>query len=186
MNGLRHIPNIISVARILLVIPIVFLMWQGQYGHAFILALIAGLSDGVDGFLARKYGWQSRLGAFLDPIADKLLLLATFLLLGLKGFLPWWLVLLVIFRDVLIVAGAMAYQHVTRDLQIKPLMVSKVNTTMQIILVVFVLFRVANPDIVIAGTWLTGLIWITGLTTFVSGFAYVWHWSRYTIEYSKR
>lgn len=186
MDWLRHIPNIISIARIFLVGPIVYLMWHGQYWYAFLLALIAGLSDGVDGFLARKFGWQSKLGAFLDPVADKLLLLATFLLLGLKGLLPWWLVFLVIFRDVLIVVGAMAYQHVTKDLQIKPLMVSKVNTTMQIILVVFVLFYAANPSMEISEIWLIGLIWMTGVTTFVSGFAYVWHWSRYTIEHSKK
>lgn len=186
MDWLRHIPNIISIARILLVGPIVFLMWQGEFWHAFLLALIAGLSDGVDGFLARRYGWQSKLGAFLDPVADKLLLLATFLLLGLKGFLPWWLVLLVIFRDLLIVVGAMAYQHVTRDLQIKPLMVSKVNTTMQIMLVVFVLFVAANPAMNMPEIWSISLIWLTGLTTFVSGFAYVWQWSRYTIEHTKK
>ena len=108
---MNYLPNIISVVRILLVAPTMYFLWQQQFHLALILFLIAGISDGLDGFLARRFGWQTRLGTYLDPIGDKLLLIGCYLLLGMLKIVPLWLVLLVIGRDILIVVGAALYRY---------------------------------------------------------------------------
>ena len=113
MNLLRNIPNIISTLRIIMVFPIAFFIWDEAYHTAFILMLIAGLSDALDGFLARTFHWQSKLGALLDPAADKLLLVSIFIICGIKGFLPIWFVVLIFSRDIIIFIGALnqVYSH---------------------------------------------------------------------------
>ena len=103
------IPNIITVFRFLLVPPVVLLLLNHRYGAALIVFGVAGFSDALDGFLAKRYGWSSRMGAIMDPLADKLLLVASFVTLGWLGLIPPWLVALVILRDVVIVIGAMIY-----------------------------------------------------------------------------
>ncbi len=181
MNILRNIPNIISTLRILMVYPIAFFIWEEAYHNAFILMLIAGLSDALDGFLARTFHWQSKLGALLDPAADKLLLVSIFIICGLKGFLPLWLVALIFLRDIVIVIGAFFYQKVTQDKKIKPLLISKVNTAMQIILVVLTLYQEAMQAFPNHINVL--LIALVTFTTLVSGITYVMLWTRYTLEY---
>src|SRR3990172_3309285 len=104
--GLKDIPNIISLLRMALVPPVVILLLNGYYGWALLVFVSAGLSDGLDGYLAKRFGWRSRLGAILDPLADKLLLVASYLTLGWLGQLPLWLVAVVVGRDIVIVAGA--------------------------------------------------------------------------------
>ena len=181
MSVLRNIPNIISIARILMVPPIVWLIWNKVYDSAFILMIIAGLSDGLDGFLARAFHWQSKLGAMLDPAADKLLLVSIFIVCGLKGFLPWWLVALVILRDVIIVIGTFVYQRATQDKDIRPLFISKVNTALQILLAVAALYQEAVmplPD-----NFMPVLIGVVAATTLASGIAYVTIWTKNTIQY---
>ena len=109
--GLRlsHIPNLICVFRIVLVWPIVVSLLDGRYLHSLLLIALAGFSDGLDGFLAKHFDWRSRLGGLLDPIADKLLLVSTFLTLTITGLVPVWLTAVVILRDVTIVSGGLAY-----------------------------------------------------------------------------
>lgn len=99
----RHLPNIISVLRILLVYPVVQMLLARRYDWALALFVLAGLSDALDGFLAKHYHWQSRLGSFLDPAADKLLLLACFVVGGWQGLMPLWLVVAAVLRDIVIV-----------------------------------------------------------------------------------
>lgn len=183
MNVLRNIPNIISIIRILMVPPITILIWGERYNEAFILMIIAGLSDGLDGFLARAFHWQSRLGAMLDPAADKLLLVSIFVVCGLKGFLPWWLVGLIFLRDIIIVIGAFAYRHVTQDEKIKPLIISKINTALQILLAVVTLYQAAVNSL--PAIIMPSLIWLVALTTLISGITYVILWTRYTVAYKK-
>ena len=108
---LRHLPNLISVFRVLLVPPVVWLMVQGRYGEALALFVIAGASDGLDGYLAKHFGWVSRFGSIIDPLADKLLLTASFFTLAWLGHLPLWLAVLVIARDLVIVIGGLAYHY---------------------------------------------------------------------------
>ncbi len=131
----RDIPNLITGLRILLVPPFLWLLLQERYGAALLLFVIAGISDALDGFLAKYYGWTSELGGLLDPIADKLLLIGAILALGWLNELPVWLVTLVILRDAVIVAGAVSYHLMIERVQASPLLISKLNTLMQLTLV---------------------------------------------------
>src|SRR5215470_10001597 len=107
----RHLPNVLTALRMLFVVPLAWLISDGRYEGALLIAAGAGATDALDGLIAKRYGWQSWLGGVLDSIADKLMLLACFLMLGLAGAHPWWLTLLVIGRDVVIVTGAVIYHH---------------------------------------------------------------------------
>jgi len=170
------IPNLITGLRILLVSPFLWLLLQERYGMALSLFVIAGISDALDGFLAKRFGWTSTLGGILDPIADKLLLMGAVLALGWLNELPIWLVVLVILRDLIIVAGAIGYHFMIEPVEASPLRVSKLNTLMQLMLVFAV---IVNYGIAALPAWLlAGLIYLTALTTGWSGGAYVWQWSQ--------
>ena len=135
----KDIPNLISWLRIGLTLPIVWLLFTDQFIAAMILFAIAGLSDALDGFLAKHYRWQSRLGSILDPLADKCLLLAIFLSLTWLGLLPSWLLWSVLARDVLIVSGGLLYHHYLGQFDLMPLWSSKINTLLQISLALMVI-----------------------------------------------
>jgi cardiolipin synthase len=172
----RDIPNLISFMRILLTLPIVWLMFEQEFSYALMLFAVAGFSDGLDGFLAKHYGWQSHLGGLLDPLADKALLMSSFLVLGGLGLIPIWLVILVIFRDLTIMGGALYYHFSVEEVDADPSLVSKLNTLTQIMLVLLVVTDAGPlplPDML-----LQGLIWATGLTTLISGGMYVWVWTK--------
>jgi cardiolipin synthase (CMP-forming) len=173
------IPNIISVMRLIAVIPVVYLLVVHEFGWALLLFVAAGISDGLDGFLAKHYGWQSRLGGLLDPLADKTLLVCCFLVLGAHGLIPLWLALAVIFRDLVIVSGALLYNYRVAEVEAAPILMSKVNTAMQIVLVVAVILDAGLmplPERLIAT-----LIWACLITVGVSGAQYVWIWSHKAI-----
>jgi cardiolipin synthase (CMP-forming) len=171
----RDIPNLLSFARILLTLPIVWLMFEREFSYALMLFAVAGFSDGLDGFLAKRFHWQSHLGGLLDPLADKALLMSSFLVLGGLGLIPIWLVILVIFRDLTIVGGALYYNFSVEELDANPSLISKLNTLLQIMLVLSVVTD-AGPY-PLPTMLLQGLIWATGLTTLVSGGLYVWIWT---------
>ena len=170
------IPNIITVFRFLLVPPLVLLLLQEQFGLALLIFGVAGFSDGLDGFLAKRFNWASRLGALMDPLADKLLLVSSFITLGWLQRIPLWLVCVVILRDLVIVGGALIYNFRIERLEADPSMVSKLNTVTQIVLVLAVLLSQ-----VVAGVpylWMDVLLYCVLVTTLWSGFDYVWRWSR--------
>ena len=172
----RHLPNLITGLRILLVAPFLWALLEERYSTALLLFIIAGVSDALDGFLAKYFGWTSELGGLLDPIADKLLLMGAILALGWLNELPGWLVALVILRDLLIVGGAVSYHLLIERFEAAPLMISKLNTLVQLILVCAVIVHygmIPLPNIL-----LTGLIVLTALTTVWSGAAYIWQWSQ--------
>jgi cardiolipin synthase len=172
----RHIPNLITGLRILLVAPFLWSLLQEQYDAALLLFVIAGVSDALDGFLAKYFGWTSELGGILDPIADKLLLMGAILALGWLNELPGWLVGLVILRDLIIVSGAISYHFLIEHFAATPLMISKLNTLLQLILVCTVIIHYGMKPM---PSWLlTGLIYLTALITVWSGAAYVWQWGR--------
>ena len=173
---LRDLPNIISALRLVAVIPVVWLLLEHHFGWALVLFAVAGVSDGVDGFLAKRYGWQSRLGGILDPLADKTLLVSCFLVLGSMGKLPIWLVMAVIFRDLVIVSGALLYHYRVADVDAAPTLVSKLNTLIQLVLVVLVIMD-AGP-IPLPAALIEALIWACLMTVVVSGVQYVWVWGR--------
>ncbi|HXH03086.1 MAG TPA: CDP-alcohol phosphatidyltransferase family protein [Candidatus Competibacteraceae bacterium] len=172
----RHLPNLISLLRILLVVPSLWLLLRQRYDATLALVVVAALSDGLDGFLARRYGWSSRLGGILDPLADKLLLIGLFLVLGWLGELPWWLVLLALGRDLLIMGGALAYHLLIAPLQAQPLLISKCNTLLQMLLVLSVL--VHHALLPLPPALRVALELATAVTLVWSGAAYVILWGR--------
>jgi len=171
------IPNIITVFRFLLVPPVVLLLLNHRYGAALIVFGVAGFSDALDGFLAKRYGWSSRMGAIMDPLADKLLLVASFVTLGWLGLIPPWLVALVILRDVVIVIGAMIYHWCVAYLETTPpTLLSKLNTFTQILLVLAVMFSQSVQALPFL--WIDILLYSVLATTIWSGLDYVWIWGR--------
>ena len=171
------IPNIITVFRFLLVPPLVLLLLSHRYGAALIVFGVAGFSDGLDGFLAKRYGWSSRMGALMDPLADKLLLVASFITLGWLGWIPLWLVALVILRDLVIVIGAMVYHWCVEHFETAdPSLVSKLNTFTQILLVLAVMFSQSVQALPVL--LLDVLLYSVLATTIWSGLDYVWIWGR--------
>lgn len=167
----EQIPNAICVIRLLLTVPIVWLLAAGEYLWTLALFCVAGFSDGLDGFLARRFGWRTAVGAFLDPLADKVLMVSVYLLLGLGGLLPWWLIAVVVLRDVVIVAGTISYRVLIGPLEGHATAVSKLNTVLQLLLVTAVLGNAAvvvPPAIVV--TVLGALVFVTSV---VSGLDYV-------------
>lgn len=175
-DAMITLPNLITLARLFAVPLAVWLILQREMALAFWLFVAAGVSDGVDGFIAKRFGARSQVGAVLDPVADKALLVSVYVMLGATGFLPSWLVILVVFRDVLIVGGVLTLYVLGQEPAILPLFVSKANTAMQIVLAAAVLLHAAYgaPP---AGV-VTALLWIVAATTFASGAAYVARWVR--------
>ncbi|WP_018953664.1 CDP-alcohol phosphatidyltransferase family protein [Thioalkalivibrio sulfidiphilus] len=174
--SLRQLPNAITVLRLLLTLPIVLALLNGHYGWVLALLLLAGISDGLDGWLVRRNGWHTRLGGYLDPLADKVLMMGTYFTVAWVGLIPWWLMVLVVARDVVIILGALAYRAVTRSLEMQPLLISKLNTFFQIVLVLSVL---VNAGVIsLPQLYLDALVGIVLVTTVSSGVAYVVGWSR--------
>lgn len=174
--SLKWLPNAISLMRIALVAPILFLIIKGSFAWALALFWLAGFSDGVDGYLAKRFHWHTRLGALLDPIADKLLVAGTFITLAYTQHIPVWLTVIVILRDVIIIAGATAYNFLVRPVQGEPTRISKLNTALQLLFLLFVLSRAAFgwPE----GITITVLGAAILITVVISGVDYVWSWSR--------
>ena len=172
----KDIPNIISVLRILLTIPVVFFLLEHEYTLALVLFAVAGFSDGLDGFLAKHYGWTSRLGGLLDPLADKALLVTSFLVLGATGLIPIWLVMLAVCRDLVIMGGALYYNFAVEEVQPTPTLISKLNTLLQILLVILVVMHAGPYPLPLA--LLETLEWAVLATIIWSGGQYVYVWSR--------
>ncbi len=175
MIALRQLPNLLSALRILLVIPIVALLMNHAFAWALLLFAVAGVSDALDGWLAKRYGWTSRLGSVLDPVADKLLLVSSYLVLGALGLVPWWLVVAVLGRDLVIVAGALAYHYLVGPYEMEPSVLSKLNTAMQIALVLLVVLNQVLDWLSIQTVLLA--FWAVLATTIASGLNYVITWS---------
>ena len=169
--NLRHLPNLLTGLRLALAPVLPLLLWLGQPMAALWLALGAGLTDALDGLLAKRFGWQSRLGSLLDPVADKTLLGCAFLGLWLAGALPTWLVALVVARDLVILGGAMVWWRVAGPYDGEPSWLGKLTTVAQIALVLVCLFDRAG--------WAVPLNRLMDITlgvaflTFVSGVDYV-------------
>jgi cardiolipin synthase len=180
---LAHIPNAICILRILLIAPLVLALLAGDFDLALALVVIAGLSDGIDGFLAKTFGWQSQLGSLLDPAADKLLVVSTILSLTYLGLMPAGLAAIVILRDVVIVSGALVYRWLAGHLSGEPTLISKLNTLSQLLFVVATIMQAAwqTPPT----DWLVVLGAFVVFTSITSGLNYVLVWSgraRRTVE----
>jgi cardiolipin synthase len=170
------VPNLISIFRLVLVPIAIDAILSGRFDIAFWVFLIAGVSDGIDGFIARTFDQRSELGSYLDPLADKLLLVSIFVTLAVIGVIPVWLAIVVLSRDVLIVGGVILSWGLDRRVPIQPIMVSKANTFTQIGFAAVVLASRAFAFDV-GGLWTLGMLLVTGLTI-ASGIAYVVGWLR--------
>jgi cardiolipin synthase len=172
-----NLPNLISLGRLLLVPLAISLILEGSYWAAFWIFVIAGVSDALDGFIAKRFDRRTRLGALLDPVADKVLLVSVYVTLGIAGQLWAWLVVLVVFRDVMIVGGFLLVQAIAAAPRpLRPLFISKVNTGVQVALVGYVLARRglgADPGLLDAA-----LSMAVATTTLASGFTYLVQWAR--------
>ena len=177
------IPNIITIVRLVLVPGVVLAMLQQNWDWAFAGFVVAGISDGLDGFIARHFNQRSKLGAYLDPMADKLLLVSVFVVLGIAGQLPLWLVIAVVSRDALIVGAVLLSSLLGQPVEMKPLPVSKVNTAVQIVLAALVLGELAFE--MSLGGLRPVLIILTGLLTVASAAAYLVPWLRHMSGYGE-
>jgi cardiolipin synthase len=165
------------LGRILLVPVVVWAIVSGEMRGAFLLFLVAGISDGVDGFLAKRFQMKSELGAYLDPLADKALIVSIYISLGIAMALPIFLVILVVSRDIMIVSAFMLTLLIGKPMQVRPLMVSKANTAAQILLAVLVLAEKAfNFEVTLAAQILMGLV---AVLTLLSIAFYLAEWVRH-------
>lgn len=170
------IPNAICILRIILIAPFVVALADGNYRFALLLIVVAGLSDGVDGLLAKTFGWRSRLGSLLDPAADKLLIVSAFLSLTLLDLVPIGLTVIVILRDIVIVSGALVYQRLAGPVTGEPTLISKLNTVFQLL---FVVCTILNAEWQQPGqVWLNLLGALVVFSSITSGVNYVLVWSR--------
>lgn len=172
-----NLPNLITLARILSVPVVIWAIASNQMLIAFLLFLAAGVSDAVDGFLAKRFGWQSELGAYLDPLADKVLIVSIYVSLGLVEAAPRWLVILVVSRDIMIVGAVILSWLVDKPVPVRPLLVSKLNTVAQILFAGLVL---GSLGLGFDADWAIKVLMaaVAGLTL-VSVAAYVREWVRH-------
>ena len=177
---MRHLPNIICLARIALIWPVIDGLLGQHYGRTLLLFGVAALSDGLDGWLAKRYGWTSRLGKFLDPLADKLLLVSVFLVLTWLGQVPRYLAVAAVGRDVMIGLGAVAYRFAWGPIHGRPILSSKINTGLQISYVLLVVIHAAWA--VPPAPVLQALAALTFLTVLYSGAAYLREFTRRALQ----
>ncbi|TJX57987.1 MAG: CDP-alcohol phosphatidyltransferase family protein [Mesorhizobium sp.] len=177
------IPNLITILRLVLVPAVVLAMLQARWDWAFAGFVIAGVSDGVDGFVARRFNQQSTLGAYLDPMADKLLLVSVFVVMGFIGQLPLWLVVTMVSRDALIVCAVLLSTVMAHPVEIKPFLVSKANTAIQIALAAVVLGELAFA--MQLDPLRPALILLSGVLTVASAAAYLVAWLRHMNGYGE-
>lgn len=182
--SLRHIPNILSVGRMLAVPPLVILLLTGHYGWALVVAIFAGVSDLLDGWIARRFGWQSRFGSLADPAADKIMMVASYLTLAWLGYLPWWLVGLVILRDLVIVIGGWIYHLKFERLEAQPTQLSRFNTFCQVFLMWYVLVYLAGFPLPAEGQ--DGLVLLVAVLAMATLVQYTWLWSQKAAVISRR
>lgn len=182
---LHRIPNIITLVRIALIVPIAWLLLDERYLAGLVLLAIAGLSDALDGALARRFSWSSSFGAYADPLADKLLVGTMFVVLVWQGHVPLWLAAVAISRDVIIMLGAVACGFVFEKVEVNPSFISKLNTAMQITMLILVLVWLvaAGPLSAFAFAVLDPWGFVVVATLGVSsGVDYVFTWGRRAIQ----
>ena len=181
---MRHIPNALCILRMLLVVPIAWLLNEGEYRSTLWLFAVAGFTDGLDGFLAKRCGWMSELGKILDPLADKILLVSVFITLAALDIVPVWLAVTAVGRDLVITAGAISFNALYGYPHGHPTVISKINTLCQILYLLLAVAARANDWQVDTALLILGAL--VFVTTAVSGIDYVITYSRKAIEASRQ
>lgn len=181
--SIATVPNLICLLRIALAVPVVWLLAEGRYELTLLLFLIAALSDALDGYLAKSFNQETELGKYLDPLADKLLLVSVFITLAWVGLVPVWIAAVAVARDIIISVGAWIYRLLFGPVQGRPTMPSKLNTVVQILFVVAVVGQAAYP---VLPQWpILALGALVLITTVVSGVDYVATYVRKAIAISR-
>ncbi len=175
-SALRYTPNVITGLRLILVLPIAFSIFKENYIAAFLLFAISGLSDALDGFIARRYGWVSALGRLIDPLADKLMMMTTTLTLGLLGHFPEMLMVLIIVKDLTILAGVFPYTTLAGFPRIQPNLMGKWTTAAQIFLLASVLLNLGFPG-TLPELFFNVFFWIVAIMTSFDGVIYLLLWT---------
>lgn len=157
-------------------LPIIWLLLNQQFVTAIVLFFVAGVSDGVDGFLAKHYHWESRFGGIIDPLADKFLLVSTYVCLAMLHALPWWFVGMIMLRDVVIIGAVTFYNFRIARLEADPTLTSKLNTFLQIVLALLVVFNLAFQNV--NATLIAVMFWAVVASTVASGVGYAMEWRR--------
>lgn len=170
----RWIPNALTFLRILMIAPFARALLVQDYRFALLIFAIASLTDGLDGFLARRFNWRSRFGAVADPLADKALLITAYLVLTYTSVLPIWLFALVLGRDILIVAGALIYHYCIGRFDMEPSTLGKLNTLVQVLVVLGVI--IICTGLPVPPVWLDVGIWLVAASAFLSGGHYIVVW----------
>lgn len=184
LSSLRFIPNALCILRMLLVVPVSWLLLQHDFVLTMWIFAVAAVTDGLDGFLAKRCGWTSELGKILDPLADKILLVGVFLTLAAMDLVPMWLAVVAIGRDVVITAGAILYNWLYGDPQGHPTWISKLNTLCQIVFLLLVVGAHALERV--PQQMLTALGALVFVTTMISGIDYVLTYSRKAAAMNRR
>lgn len=174
MKHLINVPNTLTLARIVLTPVIVFMIIERKIPTALMLMAIAAITDMLDGLIARYWNMHTRVGAYLDPLADKIMLLSTVVTLYFIAHVPLYLFLAIVFRDIVIIVGALTYEMITHKLRMEPSMASKATTLFQIIYVLLVLLSMMVP---VAEIWLQWTAWLTFAITCISGLHYLVAWT---------
>ncbi|MCW9035755.1 MAG: CDP-alcohol phosphatidyltransferase family protein [Rhodospirillales bacterium] len=181
---IKNIPNLITVVRIFAVPYVVWLMLQNNFFVAFWVFIAAGISDALDGYLAKVLNARSKLGGYLDPLADKALIISVFMTLTYMERIDSWFIVLVLVRDLIIMVGALLYHLKTRSLEITPLFIGKTNTAFQVVLA-GVLLAVPGLNLA-AGNYLDIMLGLTAAITALSGGAYIIKWGMMAARFTKR
>ncbi len=171
---LRHLPNILTSFRLLLLCPFLITLLNGHYQTTFYIFIIAGFTDGLDGWFARHYQWQSQLGGLLDPLADKLFVAASYITLAYLKQLPWWLVFIVLTRDVIIMSAIAIWEALWGHPEFNPSFLSKSNTVLQGFVIFIALFQLAYFPV--PSWFFNGLIGVITVTTLSSFLNYAFSW----------
>ncbi|AYQ56139.1 CDP-diacylglycerol--glycerol-3-phosphate 3-phosphatidyltransferase [Bathymodiolus thermophilus thioautotrophic gill symbiont] len=180
------LPNALSILRIILTVPVVLFLLNHQFSWALMLFFIAGITDALDGWIAKRYSFQTRLGSMLDPAADKLLLVSSFITLYMIDLLPLWLLALIFLRDVMIVSGTVGSfmgSGQSKSLLLAPSKLSKINTALQITLVLFLVIMQLYPAL---SQWEMILFIIVATSTMLSGADYIWIWTETVLHQEKQ
>lgn len=172
-----NIPNFLTLLRILLVPLVIWAIATGQMALALAAFVLAGVTDAVDGYIAKHFDQQTELGAYLDPLADKTLIVSIYVSLAIYGFIPPWVAILVVSRDIMIVGAVLLATLLDRPLAIQPLMVSKANTAAQIVFAALVL---ASRGLKLDLDWaILAVMWTVAALTLASAAAYLVAWTRH-------
>jgi cardiolipin synthase len=172
----NFLPNLLTISRILFIVPVCYFLLDFNFLPALYFLIIAGLSDGLDGYLARRFQWQTRLGSLLDPAADKLMVVCCFTALAWIQAIPLWLFVIIILKDITVVTGAVIYHYLIGAYEFSATLISKLNTFLQIVFLVISVAKLHFTNIpqVLVSILMYGML----VTTVVSLLNYVFVWSR--------